>query len=120
MRQRLRHSQSSQSDEYLKTCLKERGGGGSASVCASPNACVPVSCVCGRLSNITFVSAGGQYTIYMDNQVCICMCLDVRLSEDSLLHLFAVFQDIVRVHVLTYQYFVCEHSLLHSHKMLNL
>lgn len=72
-----------------------------------------ISLLCLLVDNI-------QYTIYMDNQVCICICRDVRVSEDSLLHLFVVFQDIVRVHVLTYQYFVCEHSLLHTHTMLNL
>lgn len=42
VRQRLRHSQSSQSDEYLKTCLKEQGRGGAGGcvfvfVCACPS-----------------------------------------------------------------------------------
>lgn len=84
MRQRLRHSQSSQSDEYLKTCLKDQGsGGGSARVCIGE--CLCVSCqmpvymsrvyVEGYL--ISFVCAS-IHTIYMDINVCIC--LDVYLS----------------------------------------
>ena len=41
MRQRLRHSQSSQSDEYLKTCLKEqREGEQGARVCVCGCVCV--------------------------------------------------------------------------------
>lgn len=63
-------------------------------VCASPNACVHVSCVCGMLSNITFVCAG-VHTTYMDNK-CMYMPRCTRL-----LYVFVVFQDIISVHVLT-------------------
>lgn len=108
MRQRLRHSQSSQSDEYLKTCLKEPGGVGSASVCASPNVCVSRTYVEGYLISLLCMLVYIEYTrtkMYVQDYM------------RSLLLQFAAFICWISAHPMcacARQHFVSEHSLLHT------
>lgn len=143
VRQRLRHSQSSQSDEYLKTCLKERGG---RRACACIGECLCVSrqtpacgsCVRGRLFNITFVCiwcvcvCAGVHVTYMDN-VCMYICLRIvhrYVSNTDMCQILCryityftinselfVFQYIVCLHVFTCKYFVPDHTFAYAYNV---